>query len=941
MKSKSYAQFTRGFSGIVLIGLLLTGLAVFVSSSAAQTTTFRNPLNSQRGADPWMRYYNGQYYLTTSTYSSDANVGITMKRGATIAELKNATPQRIWQDSTASRCCNIWAPEFHLLNGPNGPRWYMYYVAGVSANVNTQRMHVLESAGLDPMGPYTYRGQLNAGGPTDPWVTDPTIMTINGQIYLFYTAYEGVHFQSSQNIYGVALSNPWTISGSPALISRPQFSWETQTAAVNEAPVQLTAPNGTIYMVFSASWCGNPNYQLGRATYIGGPVLSQSSWVKHSSPIFSQANGQSSTAHNGFFKSPDGTEDWIVYHGVNNTNGDCGPTLRTTRIQKFTWNTDNTPNMGSPLALTTDITVPSGEGGGPTPTPTPVTPTSTPIPSQQDPIVWYKFDEGSGAIAADSSGNGKNGTLVNGPTWVGGAIGNALNLDGSNDYVSMPTGVVNGLNNFTIATWVNLDSVSNWARVFDFGAGTTVNMFLTPRNSLTGVVRFAITTSGNGAEQPINGSAPLPTGAWTHVAVTRSGNTGTLYVNGAIVGSNNNMTLNPSSLGNTNQNWIGRSQYPDPYLDGRVDDFRIYNRALSASEVNNLASPGQPTPTSTNTPIATPTNTPTATPTNTPTATPTNTPTATPTSPAAGDPIPQGNWSLLFVDSQELSGENGAATNAFDGATNTIWHTQWQGANPPHPHEIQIDLGATYDVTGFRYLPRQGSVLNGTIAQYEFYVSTDSSNWGSTVASGAFASNNSEKAVGFAAKTGRYVRLRALSEVNGNPWTSAAEINVLGTLNGEPTPTPTVTATPGGETNLALDATASTSHVSPWETLAALNDGFDPAHSNDRAHGVYGNWPETGVEWVQYDFDEAHTVNRMAVFWFDDNQGIDLPASAVLKYWNGGSFVNVPNPSGYGTAGNQYNETTFDPVTTDSVRLEITSNGSFSTGIIEWQVFGN
>ncbi len=74
------------------------------------------------------------------------------------------------------------------------------------------------------------------------------------------------------------------------------------TAAVNEAPVQLTAPNGTIYMVFSASWCGNPNYQLGRSTYNGGPVLSQTSWSKFNGAIFSQANGQTSTAHNGLLQ---------------------------------------------------------------------------------------------------------------------------------------------------------------------------------------------------------------------------------------------------------------------------------------------------------------------------------------------------------------------------------------------------------------------------------------------------------------------------------------------------------------------------------------------------------------------------------------------------------------------------------------------------------------
>jgi GH43 family beta-xylosidase len=569
----------------VLVALILTSAAVILSLSSAalaQTATFQNPLNTSRGADPWMLYYNGNYYLAATTWSSDPNVGLTMKKATTIAGLKAATPQRIFFDTTSNRCCNIWAPEFHLMNGPNGQRWYLYYVAGVAANTDSQRIHVAESAGLDPMGPYTYRGTFPAGGPTDAWAVDPTIMTINGQYYMFYSSYEGVHYQSSQNIYGVALSNPWTQSGSRALIARPTFTWETGTAAVNEAPVQLTAPNGTIYLVFSATWCGNPNYQLGRATYTGGNVLSQSSWSKFNGPIFTRGNGQSSTAHNGFFKSPDGTEDWLVYHGVNNTNGDCGPTLRTTRIQKFTWNADNTPNMGVSVALTTNLNVPSGEGGvGPTPTrtrtPTPGGPTPTRTPTPQagsGPVHWYQFN----GNANDSGSSVQNGTLVNGPTFVTGQNGQAVNLDGSNDHVTLPAGIVNGMSNF----WVKLDTTGAWRRIFDFGTGTTVNMFLVPTSGSS--LRFAITTGGNGAEQQINGPA-LATGVWKHVAITKNGNTGTMYVDGVQVAQNTNMTLGPSSLGNTTQNYIGRSQYPDPYLDGQIDQFRIYNRALSASEI--------------------------------------------------------------------------------------------------------------------------------------------------------------------------------------------------------------------------------------------------------------------------------------------------------------------------------------------------------------------
>ena len=108
-----------------------------------------------------------------------------------------------------------------------------------------------------------------------------------------------------------------------------------------------------------------------------------------------------------------------------------------------------------------------------------------------------------------------------------------------------------------------------------------------------------------------------------------------------------------------------------------------------------------------------------------------------------------------------------------------MWHTQWT-VFAPLPHEIQINLGAVYNVSGFLYLPRQDGQSIGTIGQYEFYVSSDGVNWGTAVATGTFANNTQQKQVLFTTKTGQYVRLRALSEINGQPYTSMAELNVLG-----------------------------------------------------------------------------------------------------------------------------------------------------------------
>ncbi len=200
------------------------------------------------------------------------------------------------------------------------------------------------------------------------------------------------------------------------------------------------------------------------------------------------------------------------------------------------------------------------------------------------------FDERSGTAVYDDTGNGWTSTLINGAIRTTGIIGKAVDLDGNDDYVSLPSGIVDGMSAITITAWVNLDTLSTWSRIFDFGSGTTENMFLTPR-SASGSVRFAITQSGAGSEQQINGSEALPSGEWAHVAVTLSGSTGILYVDGSEIGRNNAMSLTPSSLGNMNNNYIGKSQYADPYLDGLVDDFRIYSGVLTSSALIELSGP--------------------------------------------------------------------------------------------------------------------------------------------------------------------------------------------------------------------------------------------------------------------------------------------------------------------------------------------------------------
>jgi GH43 family beta-xylosidase len=346
-KGKAYASWGTA----LLIALLLASLAL---GQGIEPGALTNPLNTKGGADPWLTYYDGNYYLATTTWASE----LTMRTSPTLAGLKTAEPLPIYYETDPSRCCNMWAPEFHLLDGPNGERWYFYYSAGTANSLDDQRTHVLESAGTDPTGPYTYKGRL-FDPQNDTWAIDGSVLELGGKLYFLFSAWVG----ADQSIFIAPLRNPWTLSGKRVLISKPEYAWETVGLNVNEAPVALHH-DGDTFIVYSASFCGTPDYKLGLLTYKGGDPLDKTSWEKRAEPVFqrSHKNGVYAPAHNGFFRSPDGSEDWIVYHANSSAEGGCDG-RRTTRAQEFSWNDDGTPNFGVPVSSAEVLAAPSGDTG--------------------------------------------------------------------------------------------------------------------------------------------------------------------------------------------------------------------------------------------------------------------------------------------------------------------------------------------------------------------------------------------------------------------------------------------------------------------------------------------------------------------------------------------------------------------------------------------------
>jgi GH43 family beta-xylosidase len=334
---------------IVMAVIIISVLSLSIPAAAA---TFSQPIvdtNNTGGgaADPWVTYKDGYYYYCRSL--GDAGIGVA--KAKRLQDIGAAPMTTVYTPPSGQMYSKeIWAPELHYLDG----QWYIYFAAD-DGNNNNHRMYVLQGNSQDPQGSYFFIGKIAAT--TDRWAIDGTVLVKDdGTKYFVWSGWAGTT-NVQQNLYIAPMSNAYTISGERVLISQPTNTWEKNGGSpyINEGP-EILKKNGVIHIIYSASgsWCDD--YCLGRLTCTNGNVLNAGSWSK-TGPVFTKATGAYGPGHASFTKSPNGTQDWLVYHADQNSGGSWAN--RSVRAQSFSWSGNN-PSFGTPNAYGALVTEPAG-----------------------------------------------------------------------------------------------------------------------------------------------------------------------------------------------------------------------------------------------------------------------------------------------------------------------------------------------------------------------------------------------------------------------------------------------------------------------------------------------------------------------------------------------------------------------------------------------------
>ena len=317
--------------------------------------TFINPLYD--GADPWVFQKDDYYY-----YCRSARGGVLISKSRLLTH--QGESKRIWETPSSgwNQSC-LWAPELHFVDG----HWYVYYTAGESGPPFVhQRSGVLRSETDDAFSEYHDMGMLYTGDNPDrvsenTWAIDLTILPHKDKLYAVWSGWienRDTH-TTPQHLYITEMENPYTMKSLRVKLSSPEEPWETGGPLDLQEGPQILKNGDDVFIVYSTRESWLINYRLGllRLKDPDGDLLSPDNWEKIG-PVFMGTDDVLGAGHCSFAKSPDRTEDWILYHSKKTVEPGW---QRDVRLQPFTWKPDGMPDFGTPIPAGVEIPRPSGE----------------------------------------------------------------------------------------------------------------------------------------------------------------------------------------------------------------------------------------------------------------------------------------------------------------------------------------------------------------------------------------------------------------------------------------------------------------------------------------------------------------------------------------------------------------------------------------------------
>jgi GH43 family beta-xylosidase len=321
----------------------------------APAETFANPIAP--GADPWVVWHDGFYYWC----ASENDLGVAVYRSERLTERGEKIV--VWRaPARGPHSREVWAPELHRLDG----KWYIYVAASNGKN-ETHRMIVLESVGEEATSEFRFKAELYTGddvasGQDNRWAIDGTILERDGQRYLLWSGWADE--RDEQWLYIAKMSNPWTVSSNRVRIcANDDYLWERidetiRSRGLNEAPQVLTR-HGRVFVVYSASASWETSYKLGLLELApDGDPMDPFAWRKHPVPVFTGTKTTWGVGHCSFTQSPDGAEDWIVFHAKLETKPNWN---RAVHAQRFEWDASGAPVFGVPVAAGVRLALPSAQ----------------------------------------------------------------------------------------------------------------------------------------------------------------------------------------------------------------------------------------------------------------------------------------------------------------------------------------------------------------------------------------------------------------------------------------------------------------------------------------------------------------------------------------------------------------------------------------------------